>query len=75
LLLNKFYRPERPNAAAIETQVDQLALYVVFESGEQMLADNPTLYYRTPDFTEFITRVPTTKTKPKRWQPLSAKLL
>jgi alpha-glucosidase len=37
-----------------------LALFVVFESGIQMLADNPTLYYRNPDCTEFITSVPTT---------------
>jgi alpha-glucosidase len=37
-----------------------MALYVVFESGIQMLADNPTLYYRNPDCTEFITSVPTT---------------
>ncbi|RYY30174.1 MAG: glycoside hydrolase family 97 protein [Sphingobacteriaceae bacterium] len=60
------YRAERPNAAAIGTRVYQLALYVVFESGIQMLADNPTLYYRNPDCTEFITSVPTTwdETKP-----------
>ncbi len=54
------YRAERPNAAAIGTRVNQLALYVVFESGIQMLADNPTLYYRNLDCTEFITSVPTT---------------
>ncbi len=54
------YRAARPNAAAIGTRVYQLALYVVFESGIQMLADNPTLYYRNPDCTEFITSVPTT---------------
>jgi alpha-glucosidase len=54
------YKAERPNAAAIGTRVNQLALYVVFESGVQMLADNPTLYYRNPDCTEFITSVPTT---------------
>ncbi len=60
------YKAERPNAAAIGTRVYQLALYVVFESGIQMLADNPTLYYRSPDCTEFITSVPTTwdETKP-----------
>ncbi|WP_216848972.1 glycoside hydrolase family 97 protein [Pedobacter sp. L105] len=50
----------RPNASAIGTRVSQMALYVVFESGIQMLADNPTLYYRNPDCTEFITSVPTT---------------
>lgn len=54
------YSAERPNAAAVGTRVNQLALYVVFESGLQMLADNPTLYYRNPDCTAFITGVPTT---------------
>ncbi|PUZ24699.1 alpha-glucosidase [Chitinophaga costaii] len=54
------YISERPNAATIGTRVYQLALFVVFESGLQMLADNPTLYYRNEDCTEFITQVPTT---------------
>ena len=54
------YRSERPNAAGMGTRAYQLALYVVFESGIQMLADNPTLYYRNADCTEFITSVPTT---------------
>ena len=54
------YRAERPNAAGVSTRAYQLALYVVFESGIQMLADNPTLYYRNADCTEFITSVPTT---------------
>jgi alpha-glucosidase len=53
-------RAERPNASGVGTRVSQLALYVLFESGVQMLADNPTLYYRNPDCTEFITSVPTT---------------
>lgn len=50
----------RPNAAAVGTRTSQLALYVLFESGVQMLCDNPTLYYRSPDCTAFITGVPTT---------------
>ncbi|MCX2574148.1 glycoside hydrolase family 97 protein [Pedobacter sandarakinus] len=54
------YRAERPNAASIGTRAYQMALFVVFESGIQMLADNPTLYYRNPDCTAFITSVPTT---------------
>lgn len=54
------YRAERPNAASIGTRAYQMALFVVFESGIQMLADNPTLYYRNLDCTEFITSVPTT---------------
>src|SRR6218665_484140 len=54
------YRSERPNAAGVGTRTAQLAMYVLFESGIQMLADNPTLYYRNPDCTAFITSVPTT---------------
>jgi len=54
------YRATRPNAASIGTRAYQLALYVIFESGIQMLADNPTLYYRNEDCTRFITQVPTT---------------
>lgn len=54
------YSAERPNAASIGTRAYQMALFVVFESGLQMLADNPTLYYRNEDCTSFITQVPTT---------------
>jgi alpha-glucosidase len=54
------YKSERPNAAGMGTRVAQLAMYVFFESGLQMLADNPTLYYRNHECTEFITGVPTT---------------
>lgn len=54
------YRSERPNSASIGTRAYQLALFVVFESGLQMLADNPTLYYRNKDCTRFITQVPVT---------------
>lgn len=54
------YRSERPNAASIGTRAYQLALFVIFESGLQMLADNPTLYYRNEDCTRFITQVPVT---------------
>ena len=54
------YRAERPNSASIGTRAYQLALFVIFESGLQMLADNPTLYYRNEDYTRFITSVPVT---------------
>lgn len=54
------YASQRPNSASIGTRAYQLALFVIFESGLQMLADNPTMYYRNPDCTEFITQVPTT---------------
>lgn len=54
------YCGQRPNSASIGTRAYQLALFVIFESGLQMLADNPTLYYRNEDCTRFITQVPTT---------------
>ncbi len=50
----------RPNSANMGTRAYQLALYVIFESGFQMLADNPSLYYQNPDCTEFISNVPVT---------------
>lgn len=54
------YCSQRPNSASIGTRAYQMALFVVFESGIQMLADNPTMYYRNADCTEFIAQVPTT---------------
>lgn len=54
------YISERPNSASIGTRAYQLALFVVFESGIQMLADSPTNYYKEKESTEFITAVPTT---------------
>lgn len=54
------YCGNRPNSASIGTRAYQMALFVIFESGLQMLADNPTMYYRNAECTEFITQVPTT---------------
>jgi len=54
------YCSRRPHSAGIGTRAYQMALFVVFESGLQMLADNPTNYYRERECTEFITQVPTT---------------
>ncbi|MGB3775988.1 MAG: glycoside hydrolase family 97 protein [Leeuwenhoekiella sp.] len=54
------YYSRRPNSAGMGTRAFQMALFVVFESGLQMLADNPTNYYRENECTEFITQVPTT---------------
>jgi alpha-glucosidase len=42
------------------TRVHQLAMYVVFESPLQMLADSPTNYTRNPDCLAFLSAVPTT---------------
>ena len=52
------YESRRPNSASIGTRAYQMALFVVFESGIQMLADNPTLYYRNDECTRFISEVP-----------------
>ncbi len=54
------YVSRRPNSASIGTRAYQMALFVVLESGLQMLADNPTLYYRNDACTRFISDVPVT---------------
>lgn len=53
-------RSTRANAMGSGTRAYQMALFVVFESGLQMLADNPVYYYRERPCTEFITSVPVT---------------
>lgn len=40
------------------TRCHQLAMYVVFESPLQMLADNPSNYYREPECMQFLSAVP-----------------
>ena len=54
------YRADRPNSGAMGTRAFQMALYVVLESGVQMLADNPTRYYQNEDCTRYIASVPVT---------------
>ena len=56
----EIYCSNRPNSASIGTRAYQMALFVLFESGLQMMADNPTLYYRNEDCTRFLTSVPQT---------------
>ncbi|NTD99288.1 glycoside hydrolase family 97 protein [Agrobacterium tumefaciens] len=56
----EFYGGKRPNSASVGTRAYQLALFVLFESGVQMLCDNPTLYYKNQECTDFITQVPVT---------------
>lgn len=53
-------RSTRANAMGSGTRAYQMALFVVFESGLQMLADNPVYYYRELPCTEFISSVPVT---------------
>ena len=40
------------------TRCQQLAMYVNFESPLQMLADNPSNYYKEPECMEFLSQVP-----------------
>lgn len=54
------YHASRPNSGAMGTRAFQMALYVILESGVQMLADNPTRYYQNEDCTRYIASVPTT---------------
>ena len=52
------FSSRRPNSASIGTRAYQMALYVVFESNLQMLADNPTLYNMYPDCRDYIASCP-----------------
>ena len=67
------YCGNRPNAASIGTRTYQMALFVLFETGLQMLADNPTLYYRNDECTRFISRVPVTWDETRALKALAGK--
>jgi alpha-glucosidase len=54
---NHHYVFDRP--VSLGTRAHQLAMYVVYESPLQMLADAPTHYMREPEVTDFITSIPT----------------
>jgi alpha-glucosidase len=54
------YCSRRPNSAGIGTRAYHMALFTIFESGLQMLCDNPTLYYLNKECTDFISKVPVT---------------
>jgi len=51
-------RADRPNSGSVGTRAYQMALYVLFETGLQMMADNPALYYQHPDCSQFMADVP-----------------
>ena len=42
------------------TRAHQAALYIIYESALQMMADSPSNYYKEPDYTSFLSRIPTT---------------
>ena len=54
------YRPINDNPMSKGTRCQQLAEYIVFEAPLQMLADNPTIYMKEQECTDFITKIPTT---------------
>ena len=54
----EFYLSKQYNGGGIGTRAYQMALFVLFETGLQMLCDNPTLYYREADCTQFMAGVP-----------------
>jgi alpha-glucosidase len=53
------YRPSNSSPVSQGTRCNQMAMYVVFEAPLQMLADNPTIYMKEQECTDFITKVPT----------------
>jgi len=54
------YRPVNSNPMTQGTRCHQLAMYTIFEAPLQMLADNPTIYQREQECTDYIAAVPTT---------------
>lgn len=44
---------------SLGTRAHQAALYILYESPLQMLADSPSNYYTAPDYVSFISRIPT----------------
>jgi alpha-glucosidase len=54
------FRPINSNPMSQGTRCQQLAMYVVFEAPLQMLSDNPTIYMREQECTDFISGVPVT---------------
>ncbi len=54
------FRPVNDKPMSQGTRCQQLAMYVIYEVPFQMLADNPTVYMREQECTDFITSIPTT---------------
>jgi alpha-glucosidase len=54
------FRPINDNPMAKGTRCNQLAEYIVFFAPLQMLSDNPTIYMKEQECTDFIKNVPTT---------------
>ena len=56
----KSFAPVFEQPMSMGTRCHQLAMYVVYESPLQMLADSPSNYLREPEMMEFLGPVPTT---------------
>jgi alpha-glucosidase len=54
------FRPINSNPMSQGTRCHQLAMYIIYEAPLQMLSDNPTIYMKEQECTDFITHVPTT---------------
>lgn len=54
------YRSINSNPMSQGTRCQQLAMYVMFEAPLQMLSDNPTIYMKEQECTDFITKIPVT---------------
>jgi len=54
------YHPLNAAPMSQGTRCQQLAMYIVYESPLQILADNPTIYMKEQESTDFITKVPFT---------------
>ena len=53
------FRPIWHEPMSQGTRCHQLAMYVVYESPLQMLADSPSKYYKNPDAMKFLSAIPT----------------
>lgn len=54
------YNARRPESASIGTRAYQMALFTLFETGMQMMADSPTQYLKEKECTQYITKIPIT---------------
>jgi alpha-glucosidase len=54
------FHPDGSMPMSQGTRSHQLAMYSVFEAPLQMLADNPTVYSKEQECTDFISKIPTT---------------
>jgi len=54
------FRPIHASPMSQGTRCHQLAMYVIFEEPIKMLSDNPTIYMKEQECTDFISRIPTT---------------